>query len=340
MYNYIYFFCVVSFVRALNPFFNEWHCIGIRSKIDISKPFTANIGELPLVIWNTNNKREDTLCATLNVCRHMGSKLDTGIVDNGCLKCPYHGLEHSKGDKIGEVMIHEGKIFWSYKPKHKTPYSTPFYYNKEYVTSVQEVTMPCSLRDSAYNTMDLRHPEYVHNGLFGFGNNIPPTDIKVYEYDNKHKMKALSFLYKSTSFASRGVNSTDNFHLFRYPAYTWSKVSVGRYKHLIISAHFTPISEKKTKWYVTACHNYFKTDIQTKIMKTMASIILHQDHKQMKRQYPENELKKEVMFNHDFGEDDEAILWLRDLYDAQDGTGYSYPSTADCVELYKDNRSS
>jgi hypothetical protein len=31
--------------------FNHWTCIGIIDKIDFTKPYTINIGDLPLVIW-------------------------------------------------------------------------------------------------------------------------------------------------------------------------------------------------------------------------------------------------------------------------------------------------
>ena len=56
-------------------------------------------------------------------------------------------------------------MFWSYKPTQEKPESIPFFNSPDYETSFLEVEMSCSLQDSAYNTMDLLHPEFVHNNL-------------------------------------------------------------------------------------------------------------------------------------------------------------------------------
>ena len=115
----------------------------------------------------------------------MGSKLDNGIVtDSGCLKCKYHGLEFSENDRFGEIVEHEGKVFWAYDPTEKTPYKIPFYNNPRYTKSYLEIDMDASLTDSAFNSVDLRHPEYVHN--LGFGSSVPPTNIRHYTYANPH----------------------------------------------------------------------------------------------------------------------------------------------------------
>jgi len=166
--------------QIINPVLNNWHCVGVHDKIDFTKPHVFNIGELPLVLWKNG---EGGFSTTLNVCKHMGSKLHNAkIAENGCLKCNYHGLEYGNGDSLGKTVLHEGKLFWAYEPNKRPLPSTPFYYNKNYVSSIIEIDMYCSLKDSAMNAMDIRHQEYVHNNLFGFGSNIPASNIKHYEY--------------------------------------------------------------------------------------------------------------------------------------------------------------
>lgn len=311
-------------------FFNHWHCIGILNKIDFSLPYKINIGDLPLVIWKNTNTNQ--LSSTINICKHMGSRLDNGeITPDGCLKCPYHGLEFSHKDRFGETIEHEGKLFWSYNPSTQKPYSVPFFNSNHFVKSFLEIDMECSLTDSAYNTMDLRHPEYVHSGLFGFGNNIPPKNINHYKYsDNKI---GLSFDYESKqSIQSLNSNSkfTNNFHMYIYPTFSWSKVTFDRTKHLIIGVNLLPLENKKTRWYVTVCNNYFTTTAEQKIMEVLAYTILNQDYKQMKNQHQENELKKTMLFTHVF-KDEDVIIWLRDML-----SSYNYPDVTGCVSLYKD----
>jgi nitrite reductase/ring-hydroxylating ferredoxin subunit len=319
-------FQIVS-VSSYSPFFNDWHCIGIKDKIDFTKPYRAAVGDLPLVVWQNANG----LLATLNICKHMGSRLDVGtITDQGCLKCPYHGLEFSKEDAFGTAVEHEGKIFWAYKPEKKTPYPIPFFNRPEYETSVLEIDMDCSLTDSAYNTMDLRHPEFVHRR--GFGNTVPPTNVKHYTYPSDPKRVGLAFDYESNKIM-RTINDntrkTSNFHMYIYPTFSWSKVSFEN-KDLVIGVHLLPIGPKKTRWYITLCHNYYTSEIGKAFMRTLALTILGQDYSQMKHQAEESALKRAVLFDHIF-KDEEPILFLKSLF-----SEYKYPDMEQCAELYKD----
>lgn len=310
--------------QYMSSFFNHWHCIGIKDRLETSKPNKVQIGELPLVLW----KNKEEWMTTLNICKHMGSKLDNGLITStGCLKCRYHGLEFSKEEEFGKTIEHEGKIFWSYKPMQKMPHKVPFFNHKDYETSFLQIDMEASLTDSAFNTMDLRHPEYVHKG--GFGSTIPPTNIKQYKYKDR---VGLSFDYISNPIVKTmndDVRSTHNFHMFVYPTFTWSRVSF-KNKHLIIAVNLLPLKNKKTRWFVTICHNYYKTPFQKNIMKGLATFILSQDYFQMKNQYTENKLKAAVLFNHIF-KDEDVILWLRSQFNE-----YKYPDVDVCLDLYND----
>jgi len=314
----------------MSGFFNHWHCVGIKEKIDFSKPYKFNIGELPLVAWRNN---EGEIITGMNICKHMGSQLDNGIITpSGCLKCKYHGLEFTRDDRFGETVEHEGKVFWSYNPSQKLPHKIPFFHNKNYETSFLQIDMEASLQDSAFNTMDLRHPEYVHKG--GFGSTIPPSNIKQYKFKDR---VGLAFDYQSNAMM-KSINdnkrTTHNFHMFVYPTFTWSRVSFND-KHLVIAVNFLPLENKKTRWFVTICHNYYKSPIQKNVMKGLATFILSQDYFQMKNQYPENKLKAAVLFNHIF-KDEDVILWLREEF-----REYKFPDVNTCLDLfteYNENR--
>jgi len=325
------FACLIqSSVQYMSGFFNHWHCVGIKEKIDFSKPYKFNIGELPLVAWRNN---EGEIITGMNICKHMGSQLDNGIITpSGCLKCKYHGLEFTRDDRFGETVEHEGKVFWSYNPSQKLPHKIPFFHNKNYETSFLQIDMEASLQDSAFNTMDLRHPEYVHKG--GFGSTIPPSNIKQYKFKDR---VGLAFDYQSNAMMKSmndNKRTTHNFHMFVYPTFTWSRVSFND-KHLIIAVNLLPLENKKTRWFVTICHNYYKSPIQKNVMKGLATFILSQDYFQMKNQYPENKLKAAVLFNHIF-KDEDVILWLREEF-----REYKFPDVNTCLDLfteYNENR--
>ena len=326
------FLCVTLLVTfnlciCTSPFFRAWHCVGIVNSIDVTRPYVVNIGELPLVFWNNNNN----FFSTINICRHMGSKLSNAAIVSGNLKCQYHGLLTKPEDAFGKTMIHEGKLFWSYDPIVKTPYSVPFYNNSEYEVSNLEITMPCSIPDGAYNTMDTRHPEYVHSGLFGFGSTNLPIDVKNFEYKSDPNSIGLSFKYSTTSLATIGQNLSDNFHMFRYPSFTWSRVTFEKNKHLIVAVHMLPLGIKQTKWFVTICHNYKRSFIEREIFRTMALTILNQDHTQMTSQVPENKLKASSLFQYVF-EDENILLKMRDYYNSK----YEYPDVEMASKIVND----
>jgi len=311
-------------------FFNHWTCLGIVDQIDFSQPYVSNIGELPLVSWKHPKTNEIT--TTLNICKHMGSKLGNAkITEKGCLQCQYHGLEIQDG--FGKTMEHEGKLFWAYQPDEMQPPPTPYFHHRDYKTSFLIIDMEASLVDCALNMMDVRHPEYVHNKLFGFGSNIPPTNLKKHQYAATPDSVGLSFHYQSNKMVQSMINDdvplTKNFHMYKYPSFTWSKVSFNK-NNLIISVHLRPLTPKKTRWYVTLCHNYYTNEIQQSVMRGLAGMILSQDYEQMKNQYEENALKQAVTMDYTFG-DEEVIVDLHKMFQEN----YRYPSIDECARFYK-----
>ena len=324
--------CIFSLlvpVHGYQRFFNHWVCVGIKEEVKIDKPYPVHVGELPLVLWKDSKKNK--IYSALNICKHMGSKLDNGVItESGCLKCRYHGLEYSSKDQFGEVVEQDGKLFWAYEPVREKPYPIPFFNNPSYEKSFLTIDMEASLTDSAFNTMDLRHPEFVHNGI-GFGNAIPPENIQQYVYNNE--TVGLSFDYRANEWI-RKINdnamSTQNFHMFYYPTFSWSKVTFNKNKHLIIGVNLLPLQNKKTRWYITLCHNYYTNEIQKQFMKGIAMIILAQDYVQMKNQHKENKLKKYILFDHLF-QNEETMIRLKNMF-----SDYKYPDDEVCLELYKD----
>ena len=314
----------------INPLFNNWNCLGLVENIDFSKPHISKMGELPLVTWKDKHNKLHT---SVNVCKHMGSTFDEGSIKEGCLVCPYHGLEYSEKDVVGMTIEHQGKVFWSYLPNTYRPSSIPFFENKNYKKSFIQIDMDCSLKDSAYNTMDIIHPSFVHSGMFGFGSNKAPQNVLNHNFQDKNKI-GLSFDYSSSGILkkiNKNTKSTNNYHMFEFPAFTWSRVTFKKTNHLIIGVNFLPISQKKTRWFVTIVQNYMKNNIfEEQFMKSMAIVILKQDQKQMKNQYIENELKKSVMFSHNF-QNEEPILKLNGMY-----KNISYPDVHHCIDLYND----
>ena len=65
------------------PLYRYWNCIGFKNCITDNKPYQFNIGEIPLVAWKSTN---NTYLSTLNICRHFGSTLQDGSIEDDVFK--------------------------------------------------------------------------------------------------------------------------------------------------------------------------------------------------------------------------------------------------------------
>jgi|694.fasta_scaffold00159_16 nitrite reductase/ring-hydroxylating ferredoxin subunit len=331
--KYILLFCLS--VQTLSAYvttslapFNEWHCIDFMKNIDMSKPHVYNIGALPLVSWFDEKNNPMT---TVNVCKHLGSKLDHGKVKDGCLTCPYHGLEHDVKDTFGKSIIFQDKLWWSYEPKTKNPPAIPYYNKKMFATSEIKIDIDANLIDCVYNAMDLNHPAFVHNNAFGFGSNIPPSNIKTIKYKNIDKL-GLTFVYKSNSnliHFKRELRKSHNFHIYEYPYFTWSRVSLPTNEQLFVNVNMLPLAENKTRWLVTLKHNFWTTSVEKYFMKFAALCILLQDKMQLSKQANVDELKKIIMHQTIF-DNEEHIMDIKNIVEK-----YKYPDHNSVLQLYK-----
>ncbi len=324
-----------DFVKPLQ-LYRYWNCIGFENDIDKNinknKPYVFNIGDIPLIAWKNDN---GDLISTLNACKHMGSKLDTGVVCNGNLYCPYHGLKHTKEDACGIIKKHDGKLWWSYNSSEEIP-TIPYLNDTSYITSYLKIDMEETLPFCIYNSLDLNHPEFVHNGL-GFGSNIAPENYKIY-IDNPKKT-GISFDYitkdsiKVVNYDMKIKDRTVNYNEVIYPLTSWSKVSSLNdiNKNIIVGVSMLPLKENLTRWYITLRHNYMTDIIGKNIMIAATTYILNQDRKQFKQQVKDKKLKK-------------FIIWKKGLkYENHMATlinyysYYKYPTIDDfLIQLSKD----
>lgn len=325
-----------AFVNPTTPF-NNWHCVDFVKNIDVRKPYSFNVGEMPLVTWfskNTNNSSKLSYdpITTINICSHMGSKLDKGHISSktNCLVCPYHGLEHNQKHSFGKTIIYEDKLWWAYEPINKKPPSVPFYNNKKFATTNIKLDINANIIDCAFNTMDLNHPAFVHNNIFGFGSNIPPENIKTIKY-NENKV-GLGFTYKSNSnlvHLKKSLKHSKNFHIYEYPYTSWSRVTLPNGEHLIVNVNLLPIGPNKTRWFVTLKYNYWnKYPFEKLFMEFAARCILFQDQLQLSKQAIENGLKRMVSYQTSF-DNEEHIADMKNMFKK-----YEYPDMIHVTRLY------
>lgn len=322
--------CIMNAYSSFVPSspFNEWFAIDFVQNIDKSKPYAFNVGELPLVAWFPDRKQEMPL-TTINICRHMGSRLDHGYIEDSSLVCPYHGLKHSCKQAFGKTMIFQDKLWWSYSPVKANPPAIPFYKHKKFETSFIKIDVDANIIDCALNTMDINHPAFVHNNVLGFGSDVPPQNISMIKYPDKNKV-GLTFSYTSQSKLNlaKKYNIAKSFHIYDYPYNTWSSVLLPTKEFHILNVNLLPLAPNKTRWLVTLKHNFWnKDEVQKHLMKFSAHCILNQDKYQLDRQAPESPLKRAMMYQVKLA-NDEYLGDIRALFKT-----YKYPDEKSALEL-------
>ena len=191
----------------------EWHPIAIESNIDKSKPYVYNIGKLPMVLWYDKNGP----LSTINICKHLGAKLDNGIINDGCLHCSNHFTSYNSSDIIGNVIEKNGLLWWSFKSNNKNP--------------------PKIFKESAK----------LHQTFIDINVNLINVILEFIYSNNKTKIKQRKnkFLFSEQLF-----NAEHRFY-YKYPYYIKGSIN----NKINYSINFLPLEENKTRLYINIENN-------------------------------------------------------------------------------------
>ena len=205
IFKKLFIICFIGFVDAylLPQTFRDWHVVGISDKIDKTNPYKFNIGKLPMVLWYDKNNLP---ISTFNVCKHLGNKLENGLIYNGSLICPSHKLHYTANDAVGKTVDTDGLIWWSYKSYQENPPKLPLR-NNNYNTKHFKLDINIDLISCVLNFLHINNPNskniFKNNKLLlkSFHTDYTSTIIYKYPYTifvstklNNHKLKAVYFI--------------------------------------------------------------------------------------------------------------------------------------------------
>jgi len=321
-FSYV-FMILINNIDAFKSPFNQWFCIDIIKNIDKSKPYAYRIGELPLVTWFNDTQP----LTTLNICQHMGSKLDKGKIQNGCLVCPYHGNKHDAKDRLGKSMIFEDKLWWSYQPTNKLPPATPFYNNKNFETVQFSFDINSNVQDFMMNTLDINHLSFVHGNILG--KNIPPMQHKYKVFDNKITMQYEYIPNENIAIFKQDLKHFTNHQIYRYPHSSAAIFSLNKKDVIVVHTNILPLETKKSRVFVTVKHNFWKSYFGKMKIEGILRYIFSQDQAQMSQQYEDNHLKKSVLLRKLLN-NEHHLKYVNKMYKE-----YEYPDMISTMKLYK-----
>jgi len=227
-----------SFCFILPLTFKYWHSITLESQIDKTKPYIYNIGNLPLITWFNNESKPIT---HINICNHLGSKLSNGQINNNNLICPFHGYKYNKTNEFGTTILHENKIWWSYKPFNNYPYNIPLNNNNKYEKIEIIKLINTNFIDCILSILSINNINIISNYLFN-DDNLKNYKIKHFKYNN---IKTEFF------FHNKHYNII---YKFLFPYTIIIIINKNKYK-IIITINLLPLNENKSKIFINIKYN-------------------------------------------------------------------------------------
>jgi nitrite reductase/ring-hydroxylating ferredoxin subunit len=191
----------------------EWHPIAIANNIDKSKPYVYNIGKLPMVLWYDNK----VPLSTINICKHLGAKLDSGIINDGCLHCSNHFMSYNGTDAIGNVIEKNGLLWWSFKSYTRNP--------------------PKIFKDTTK----------LHQTFIDINVNLINVILEFIYSNNKTKIRQR----KNKFFFSEELFNAEHRFYYKYPYYIKGSIN----NKINYSINFSPLEENKTRLYINIENN-------------------------------------------------------------------------------------
>ncbi len=81
---------------------DQWLPAAFSSKLGAKVPIAVTVDGAPLALFRDREGRPQAL---IDACPHRSVKLSLGTVENGCLRCPFHGWEFGAGGACERVPL-------------------------------------------------------------------------------------------------------------------------------------------------------------------------------------------------------------------------------------------
>lgn len=252
---------------------NNWYIACLSSELKENCLIRRVIYDTPIVLFRSNG----VISALVDKCLHRHVPLSEGFIENGEVRCPYHGWKFNSQGELTEIPS-EGDTFlankikrcvkkffieekdeciwiWMGEDKPSSPKPTwdfPEINNKKWAHYFMVTDFENEVTNLVENFMDVPHTVYVHKGWFRNKTFTKvPMNVKTFDgsvlvnYDQPND--GIGVLIKPLlNPKNEPMEHTDHFF---YPNITRVDYRFGENYQYIINSQCTPVSTMNSRVY-------------------------------------------------------------------------------------------
>lgn len=289
---------------------NQWYVVLESSEVKSGKPLgVMRMGE-KLVFWRDPQGR---VACLRDLCAHRGAALSAGVVLDGCIQCPFHGIRYDAAGR-GRVIPANGRnasvperfrvhayptheahgliwIWWGETPPADLA-PPPFFADIDASFIYASVHDPWATHYSRAieNQLDVVHLPFVHYNTIGRGNRTL-VNGPVTEWVNENLM--FLYVYNEVDVGQKPRRAEEipgphgPFHIeFQFPNLWQNYLS----EQARIVVAFAPVDDEHTMMYLRFYQKLVRWPILGRLFARLAApsnlYILHQDRRVVLTQRP------------------------------------------------------
>jgi len=278
----------------------DWYVICRKDEIEENKILLKYVFDQEIIIW----KKKERIMAWENLCIHRGSRLSLGSINNGILKCAYHGWEYNQDAQCVKIpsqpdikipkkacvksykVIEKMNIVWINLSKEANDFVNIKEFNESNFNHVASgpYIMNASAPRAIENFLDVAHFPFVHENHLGVKDKPMIDDYDVVSSNKGIHASNIKIFQPNPDGTNKSGEVIYDYHVHSPFVASLGK-DVSKNERFVLVFYVTPISETESMIYTLTLMNFGKLD--DKIVRDYQDFITAQDVPIVESQRPE-----------------------------------------------------
>jgi len=278
----------------------DWYVICRKDEIEENKILLKYVFDQEIIIW----KKKERIMAWENLCIHRGSRLSLGSINNGILKCAYHGWEYNQDAQCVKIpsqpdikipkkacvksykVIEKMNMVWINLSKEANDFVNIKEFNESNFNHVASgpYIMNASAPRAIENFLDVAHFPFVHENHLGVKDKPMIDDYDVVSSNKGIHASNVKIFQPNPDGTNKSGEVIYDYHVHSPFVASLGK-DVSKNERFVLVFYVTPISETESMIYTLTLMNFGKLD--DKIVRDYQDFITAQDVPIVESQRPE-----------------------------------------------------